>query len=136
MVSLFATLVRVMPYHMQWKRKESLLLEGLWGVRKFQRNVNICLDIKGSESTDGDLSTVIADCCILCMRRGNSAPSQFQTSNKSPTTQVDRRETDPGHRILQGHRGPFYYITGSNTIHIRVTLRRIFSNRKVMSLVN
>ncbi|GBM30425.1 hypothetical protein AVEN_105381-1, partial [Araneus ventricosus] len=80
--------------------KAGTLPLGHRGLRTFQRNVGKCSDIKGSESTDGDISTVPTGCCRLRMRRGNGAAGRIQADNKSPMTQVDRGKADHGHRTL------------------------------------
>ncbi|GBN49394.1 hypothetical protein AVEN_193857-1 [Araneus ventricosus] len=104
MVCVSEILVRVMPYHPSWDRKESFCLKVCEVVRSFRGNVRKCFEIKETESTDGDISTVSTGCCRLCMRRGNNASVRIQTGNKSPTMQVYRLKTDHGNRALRERR--------------------------------
>ncbi|GBN97439.1 hypothetical protein AVEN_113273-1 [Araneus ventricosus] len=69
--------------------------------RTFRRNVSKCLDIKGSDLTDNDLSIVPMDCCRFCMRLEECAAGRVPTGNKFPKTDVERRTTDHGNRILE-----------------------------------
>ncbi|GBM56654.1 hypothetical protein AVEN_123137-1 [Araneus ventricosus] len=77
MVRVLTFLARNLPYLMSCDRKESLLLEGLWDGANVPEK---CSDIKESESTAGDLSTVPTGCCRLCMRK------------HQPTTPVPERQ--------------------------------------------
>ncbi|GBM55121.1 hypothetical protein AVEN_208633-1 [Araneus ventricosus] len=74
MVRVTTFFVGSKPYLPPWKSKSSLLIEGLWVARTFRRNVGKCSDMKGSESTDGELS-------IVPMGRGNDEAGRFPIDN-------------------------------------------------------
>ncbi|GBM77884.1 hypothetical protein AVEN_262381-1 [Araneus ventricosus] len=53
---------------------------------------------KASDSSDGDRSTFHNGYCRLCMWHGKDAASGILTSNKNPTTDVERLNPDYGSR--------------------------------------
>ncbi|GBM51427.1 hypothetical protein AVEN_271333-1 [Araneus ventricosus] len=49
---------------------------------------------KASASSEGTISTFHKGYCRLCMWHGKDAAIRILTSNKNPTTDVERRNTD------------------------------------------
>ncbi|GBL90224.1 hypothetical protein AVEN_130339-1 [Araneus ventricosus] len=63
-------------------------------ARTFRRNVNKSSDIKGSKSTDRDLSTVPTGCCRLGLWKCTAR--RIPTGNKPLKTKVKNRTIEHG----------------------------------------